>query len=232
MVFIKFNLLFYTSFFFTSVCIAQPAVIISTKAQYKKLVEANIKNRMVDLKKMIPGLLVDLKYASPNNFTHKILYKKATTTYLRYDAAEALLAVQKSLNKKGFALIIYDAYRPYSVTKLMWDLIKDERYVANPKNGSGHNKGIAVDLSLINISSNGELDMGTSFDNFTELAHHSYTPHLDSGIRANRYLLQNTLESFGFKSLETEWWHYSWNSPEEYDIIDISFKKIKALTIN
>ncbi len=227
--FIKINLLFYFLLFIKISVVAQPSLIISTKAQYNSSVNANPKNKLINLKKLIPDLLLDLKYATSNNFTQKKLYKKATTTYLRYDAAMALFAVQQHLKKQGFALKIFDAYRPYAVTKLMWDLIHDERYVANPKNGSGHNKGTSVDLTIVDMASGKELDMGTEFDNFTELAHHSYTPNLDSTIKANRYLLKSTMEKFGFKSLETEWWHYSWNSSEKFDVIDINFKILRSL---
>ena len=227
--FIKIISLFYILLFINISVVAQPTFIISTKAQYDSSINANKKNKLINLKKLISGLIVDLKYATPNNFTKKKLYKKATTTYLRFDAAHALLAIQQSLNSQGFALKIFDAYRPYSVTKLMWDLIHDERYVANPKSGSGHNKGTSVDLTIVETGLKKELDMGTEFDNFTEQAHHSYTPNFDSTIRSNRNLLKSTMEKFGFKSLETEWWHYSWNSSEKFDVIDINFKKLRSL---
>ena len=142
----------------------------------------------------------------------------------------ALLEVQNFLTLQGYTLKIFDAYRPYAVTKLMWNLIKDERYVANPKNGSGHNKGTSVDLTIVKISSNTELDMGTGFDNFTDTAHHSFTSKLNADVIHNRNLLKTTMEQFGFKSLETEWWHYSWKTLEEFDVIDISFAMLKRLT--
>ena len=179
---------------------------------------------MVDLNKIVPSLLFDLKYCTKNNFTGVKLYPNITTTYLRRDAAAALQKVVIFLQQQGVGLKIFDAYRPYSVTKLMWNMIHDERYVANPLNGSGHNKGIAVDLTLINRSTALQLDMGTGFDNFTDSAHHDFTKKLPSQIIANRELLKTTMEKFGFKSLATEWWHYSFISTEIFDVLDIGFK--------
>ncbi|MCY7292106.1 MAG: M15 family metallopeptidase [Ferruginibacter sp.] len=209
---------------------AQPTVI-ATPSQYDSSVKASAKNEFINLKKLIPTIILDLKYATKNNFTKQKLYKKANTTYVRLDAAIALLAIQKTLNEQGYGLKVFDAYRPYAVTKLMWNLILDERYVANPKYGSGHNKGISVDLTIVKLSSNTELDMGTDFDNFTELAHHTYTPKFDAAIIFNRTLLKSTMEKFGFKSLETEWWHYAWISVEKYDIVDMSFKQLKCAVL-
>ncbi|MFN0083161.1 MAG: M15 family metallopeptidase [Ferruginibacter sp.] len=121
-------------------------------------------------------------------------------------------------------LKIFDAYRPYSATKLMWDMIHDERYVANLANGSGHNRGIAIDLTLTNIDTGEALDTGTAFDNFADSAHHSFTKQLPPQLSANRELLKTTMEKFGFKSLATVWWHYSFSSVEVYDLLDTYFR--------
>ena len=88
----------------------------------------------------------------------------------------------------------------------MWEPIKDERYVADPKKGSGHNRGIAVDLTLINLKTKEELPMGTGFDNFSDTAHQTFTA-LPEQILQNRNLFKNFMEKYGFKALETEWWH-------------------------
>jgi zinc D-Ala-D-Ala dipeptidase len=205
----------------------QPVVITNTKKKYKHAVTQNEKNKLVDIKKVIPLVILDLKYASNDNFTKINLYNTATTTYLLTDAATALQKVATALQKQGLNLKIWDAYRPYAATQLMWELIKDERYVANPKNGSNHNRGLAIDLTIVN--SQGEaLPMGTDFDNFTDTAHHSFT-NLPQNIVANRKLLKETMEAAGFKALETEWWHYSFITTENYAVIDLSFKKLLKL---
>jgi len=108
----------------------------------------------------------------------------------------------------------------------MWDLIGDERYVANPSKGSGHNRGLAIDLTLINLSNDNELDMGTGFDNFTDTAHHVFR-NLPSTVLQNRTLLKETMEKYGFRSFETEWWHYSWPNDRNYEVLDLDFKKLE-----
>ena len=217
-------LFFCIIFFAVSSATAQPQPIISAFKDYKASIKINDKNELINLKQIIPNILFDLKYNTANNFTKRKLYKSASTTYLRKDAAAALLLIHEYLKNMGLDLKIFDAYRPYSVTKLMWAIIHDERYVANPVNGSGHNKGIAVDITLVNLTTAKELNMGTAFDNFTDTAHHTFTKNLSPEIIANRTLLKSTMEKFGFKSLETEWWHYSWKSNEIYDVMDINFK--------
>lgn len=213
-------------FFIKIAAVAQNLSVISTFNIYKKSVQTSDKNTLVNLKKVIPDVILDLKYGTANNFTGTKLYKYAATTYLRKEVAFALLKVNDDLKNVGFGLKIFDAYRPYSVTKLMWDIVHDERYVANPLKGSGHNKGIAVDLTIIDMNTLNELKMGTAFDNFTDSAHHSFTKNLPLEIIANRSLLKSTMEKYGFKSLETEWWHYSFSSNENYEVMDIDFKKL------
>ena len=213
-------------FFIKIAAVAQNLSVISTFNIYKKSVQTSDKNTLVNLQKVIPDVILDLKYGTANNFTGTKLYKYAATTYLRKEVAFALLKVNDDLKNVGFGLKIFDAYRPYSVTKLMWDIVHDERYVANPLKGSGHNKGIAVDLTIIDMNTLNELKMGTAFDNFTDSAHHSFTKNLPLEIIANRSLLKSTMEKYGFKSLETEWWHYSFSSNENYEVMDIDFKKL------
>lgn len=194
---------------------------------YKKQVKKDSLKKMVELKSMIPGIAYDLRYASINNFMHRLMYPSGTQeTFLRLPAATALKKVQAELSVKGFSLKIFDAYRPYSVTVKFWELVHDERYVANPSRGSGHNRGIAVDLTIINTKTSKELDMGTGYDNFTDTAHHSFT-NLSEEILQNRELLKSTMVKYGFKPLDSEWWHYSFPGSDKYEILDIDFKKLR-----
>ncbi|HRF25637.1 MAG TPA: M15 family metallopeptidase, partial [Chitinophagaceae bacterium] len=101
----------------------------------------------------------------------------------------------------------------------------DERYVANPANGSGHNRGTSLDLTIIYLENGQELNMGTGFDNFTDTAHHSFT-NLPESILQNRMLLKSLMEQNGFKALETEWWHYSLPNSKQYELLNLSFKKL------
>lgn len=194
---------------------------------YKQQVKANPDKRMVELKTLIPSIVYDLRYATVNNFMKRLMYPAGTKhTYMRSPAAKALKQVQAELAARGLGLKIYDAYRPYAVTVKFWELVHDERYVANPANGSGHNRGTSVDLTLISLSTGRELKMGTGFDNFTDTAHHSFT-RLPEDVLENRKLLRSVMEKAGFKALETEWWHYSWPGSSQFEILDIDFKKLK-----
>lgn len=183
---------------------------------------------MVELKDAVPNIEYNLVYATGNNFTGTKLYKQGNATFARLPVVKALQLVQSELQLQGYGLKVFDAYRPYAVTKKMWELIKDERYVANPAKGSGHNRGLAVDVTIIDLNTGKELDMGTGFDNFTDTAHHAFKA-LSTAVLANRTLLRQLMEKHGFRALETEWWHYSWPNDRSYDVLDIDFKKLKAL---
>ncbi|WP_205512650.1 M15 family metallopeptidase [Longitalea arenae] len=197
--------------------------VINKFADYQLSVRNDSAKTMVDLLKFIPGLILDLRYATTNNFTNRQMYTPAPRrTYLRLPAAGALAAVQNELKSKGYGLKIFDAYRPYGVTVRFWELIGDERYVANPAKGSGHNRGLAVDLTIVELKSRRELDMGTGFDNFTDTAHHSFAG-LSPAVLANRKLLKETMEKHGFNKLETEWWHFFWSNDRGYEVLDLPF---------
>ncbi len=198
-----------------------------------KTLNATIKlinnKQMVDIKQLIPNVILDIRYATTNNFMHTKLYPSVTSTYMRLPAVKALQLVQAELNQRGLGLKVFDAYRPYSVTEKMWEPIKDDRYVADPKGGSGHNRGTSVDLTIINLNTNKELPMGTGYDNFTDTAHQNFTA-LAQEILQNRNLLKNIMERNGFKALETEWWHFSLANAKNFELLDIPFKKLKKLT--
>ena len=193
---------------------------------YKKQVKNDSTKWMAELKTMIPGIQYDLRYATANNFMYRLMYPAGTTTtFLRIPAVKALQKVQKELNQKGYGLKIFDAYRPYSVTVKFWELVKDERFVANPSKGSGHNRGIAVDLTIVILQSGKVLEMGTGFDNFSDTAHHTFTD-LPEEILQNRQLLKSTMVKYGFNAYNDEWWHYSFADGAKFEILDIDFKKM------
>ncbi len=201
----------------------QPTLKVVKKMKvYRQQIKADSNYTMVEIKSSMPSLQYDLRYATAHNFTGQPLYKQGNMTFLRRPAATALQGVQAALNQQGLGLKIFDAYRPYSTTRKMWELIQDERYVANPAKGSGHNRGLAVDVTIIELASGKELNMGTGFDHFSDTAHHSFK-NLDPSILQNRNLLKQTMEAAGFKALETEWWHYSWPNDRAYEVLDLDF---------
>ncbi|MBL0359393.1 MAG: M15 family metallopeptidase [Chitinophagaceae bacterium] len=199
--------------------------VISSSAAYKKSIVQKPGLAMTDIKAAIPDIELDLRYAGSNNFTRRQLYPATKTTYLRRNAVMALKLAQLELKTKGLGLKIFDAYRPYSATEAMWKLVKDERYAADPKKGSGHNRAVAVDLTIIDLTTKKELDMGTAFDNFTDSAHHDFKD-LPAPVLQNRSMLKQTMENAGFNALETEWWHYSLPNVNEYDLLNLSFDQL------
>jgi D-alanyl-D-alanine dipeptidase len=195
--------------------------VISTRQQYDQLIKADSNQQLVNLEHYIPGIQKDVRYATTNNFTKQKLYSK-TDIYMRLPAAKALKAVQEVLHKKGYGLLIYDAYRPYHVTEAMFKIVPNDLYAADPRKGSGHNRGVAVDLSMVNLKTNKPVAMPTDFDDFTFKAHQNYTP-VDPVITANRKLLRDTMKQFGFKGSTTEWWHFYLPDYKKYPLMDIFF---------
>lgn len=215
--------IFATSAFSQQTSYIRPDITDKWK-EYRKQVKADSNKKMVELKSAIPGMVYDLRYATSNNFMHRLMYPSKTRfTFLRLVAVKALQNAQSKLHEMGLGLKVFDAYRPYAVTEKFWELVHDERYVANPARGSGHNRGTSVDLTIFNLNSGLELDMGTGFDNFTDTAHHSFTD-LPESVLQNRLLLKSTMEQNGFKALETEWWHYSLPQSSQYELLNLGFK--------
>ena len=180
---------------------------------------------LVDIEKINSHILLDIKYATTDNFTKQKVYSQPKA-YLRKEVAERLDKVQKDLEKQGLGLKIWDAYRPRSVQYTFWKLVPDERYVANPAKGSRHNRGAAVDITLVNASGK-ELPMPTEFDNFTEKAHRDYM-QLPAEVLKNREILEQAMTAHGFEGLSTEWWHFDYKNWQQYDLLDIPFEELSA----
>ncbi|HTB25317.1 MAG TPA: M15 family metallopeptidase [Puia sp.] len=200
---------------------------INSISLYKESLINHPEKQMISLLN-ISGIILNLVYASNNNFMHKKLYEgNVKTTFLRKPAYNALDSVSSFLAKQGLVLVIYDAYRPYSVTEKLWDNIKDERYAANPSKGSGHNRGIAVDLTLADLRTHELLPMPTGFDNFSDSAHQDFK-ELDIHVTANRNLLKRVMEKYGFIQLPTEWWHFSWPDKIGFEVLDLDFDELNT----
>lgn len=152
------------------------------------------------------GISLDLRYATSNNFVKTTLYD-CPRCYLRPEVAEALEQANNELLAKGYKLKMFDCYRPQGIQEKLWEIKPDEDYVTMPSKGSMHSRGLAVDLTL-ETKEGQNVDMGTDFDYFGEKAHYTYREFPQEILR-NRYLLKHTMEKYGFKSIRTEWWHYS-----------------------
>jgi D-alanyl-D-alanine dipeptidase len=172
---------------------------------------------LVDLARIDPRIILDLRYATSNNFLGRRLYPVARCL-LRESVARRLRRVQDDLEARGLGLKVFDGYRPLFVQKKMWQVMPDPRYVADPARGSRHNRGAAVDVTLVDSEGN-ELPMPSDFDEFSERAHRDYVGGTEEQ-RRNRRLLQDAMERQGFSGLDSEWWHFDAPGWESYPVVD------------
>ena len=198
--------------------------ILSDITEYDRLVSEYPANELVDIEKFVPGIALDIRYATSNNFTGEIIYKSAKA-YIRKPVAEALAKIQSELMETGAGLKIFDAYRPYEATLRFYAVYPDTNFVAAPWRGSVHNRGCAVDLTLINLETQKDFIMPTLFDDFTEKAAHSYTDLSDEVIK-NRQTLLDIMTKYEFEKYDSEWWHYNYKGWEKYPLMNINFENL------
>lgn len=179
---------------------------------------------LVNIKEVIPDIILDIRYATPNNFTGKVLYPSAEC-FLAKEVALALKKVQDDLKLQGYQLKIFDGYRPLSVQQEMWKVFPNARYVANPEKGSVHNKGYAVDLTIVALDGS-LIQMPTDFDEFTIKAHSDYKFIPPEAIK-NREILKKTMMKYGFSPIKTEWWHFNYSGYKNKPVLDIPFDVLK-----
>lgn len=160
----------------------------------------------VNLKDYSSDFVYDMKYATEDNFLKAKVYDCAEC-YLRLKTVSALVEANKEFIKKGYRIKLFDCYRPLDIQKKMWKIVSNPQYVADPAKGSIHNRGGAVDITLVDTTGK-ELDMGTAFDFFGVEASHSYTKLSDT-VKQNRILLKRAMEAANFNSFDSEWWHYN-----------------------
>jgi D-alanyl-D-alanine dipeptidase len=178
---------------------------------------------LADVTSVNPRIRLDIRYATSNNFTGHKVYDEARC-FLQAEVARKLSQVQADLERQALGLKVYDCYRPLSVQKKFWALVPDERYVANPATGSRHNRGAAVDLTLVDAKGR-ELSMPTPYDDFTEKAHRNYRDLPPEAIR-NRETLEKAMVRRGFLPLPTEWWHFDAAGWESYPVLDVDFSRL------
>ena len=179
---------------------------------------------LVPLETVRPPCLAEVRYATRHNFTGRVLYP-VPRVFLHRDTARALTRVQRDLQKRGLGLKVWDAYRPLSVQRKMWNLIRDERYVSNPaKNKGRHTRGTAVDVTLVDKLGR-ELPMPSDFDDFSERAHRDYQGGT-AEQRHNRQLLENVMRKHGFVGYPTEWWHFDLANWKDYPPLDLSIEDL------
>lgn len=182
---------------------------------------------LVELVKLDPSFKLDIRYAGNNNFVGKPVYTESRA-FLQRPAAIQLVAVNKELKPLGYGLMIFDGYRPWSVTKTFWDITtkEDKKFVADPRKGSRHNRGCAIDLTLYYLKTGKPVPMTGDYDEMTERSY----PEYNGGTaeqREMRDLLRSKMEAHGFKVYEYEWWHFDFQGWESYRIQNIPFSEIE-----
>jgi D-alanyl-D-alanine dipeptidase len=192
---------------------------------YSASVKSNADKELVDLEKFIPDIVLDIRYATANNFTGERIYT-LSKAYARKPVAESLKKIQAELKAQGLGVKIFDAYRPYKATVKFYEVYGDTTYVASPYRGSRHNRGCALDLTLIDIKTGKELKMPTGYDSFSKAAWPS-TPVKDPVIKQNRALLIRVMEKHGFKVNSSEWWHFDFVGWKAFDVLDIDFEELE-----
>jgi D-alanyl-D-alanine dipeptidase len=183
---------------------------------------------LVEIVRLDPTIQLDIRYATPDNIVGRPVYRQARA-FLQRPAAVALVRAHRALASRGYGLVVFDGYRPWSVTKLFWHEVRpDQRaFVADPKKGSMHNRGCAVDLSLYELPTGREATMPSAYDETSERASPDYTGGRPED-RARRDLLRTAMESEGFTVEPNEWWHFDYKDWKSYAILDIPFEAIPA----
>lgn len=185
-----------------------------------------LKPDIVDITKLDQTIKLDVRYASSNNFMGAAFYSQAKA-FMQRPAAEALARVNKTLKKYGYVLMIYDAYRPWYVTKMFWDATPQDKkdFVADPAKGSRHNRGCAVDLTLYGLKTGKPVDMVSGFDEFSPRANPGY-PGGTELERWDRMFLKTAMEQEGFTVYPNEWWHFDYKDYQKYPIMNVKFEEV------
>jgi zinc D-Ala-D-Ala dipeptidase len=181
---------------------------------------------LVELTSLDPTIKLDIRYATTNDFLSTALYTQARA-FLQRPAGEALVRAHRELEAQGYGLIIHDGYRPWYVTKIFWDATPDDKkiFVANPAEGSRHNRGCAVDLSLYDLKTGKEVKMPSGYDEMTNRAYADYAGGT-SEERTRRSLLRHAMEKQGFVVNPDEWWHFDYKDWKQYPILNLKFEDL------
>lgn len=181
---------------------------------------------LVEVAALDPTIKLDVRYATANNFMGRVLYSQPRV-FLQRRAAQAVARAHRDLRRHGYGLLLFDGYRPWRVTRMMWDATPPAQrsFVADPAQGSKHNRGCAVDLSMYHLDSGREAEMPSAYDEFSERA----SPAYGGGTaeqRARRDLLRRVMEGEGFRVEPNEWWHFNCRDWRSYPILDVPFEDL------
>ena len=201
--------------------------VVTSTGRYEQSIQEEPDKELVDLENVVPGIVLDIRYATKNNFTGRQIYE-SPRAFVRKPVGEALEKIQSELNDRGLGVKVYDAYRPYAATVKFYEVYPDTNFVAAPWHGSRHNRGCAVDVTLIDLKTQQELEMPTAFDDFSEKAAPGYMQLPDTVI-ANRQILMDVMTANGFTTYPYEWWHFDFTGWENYELLDLSFGQLDRI---
>jgi len=204
--------------------------ILTSLEEYRQTVALDSNKRFVKITDYLPNVVLDIKYAGTENVFYTQLYPRPIAV-TRLPVAKALAEVQKELNQQNLGLKIYDGYRPYSITVKMFEIIPDTVYMGLPWQGSKHNRGIAIDLTLVDMTTGRELKMPTPFDALVYASHPEFMKLPEEAIK-NRELLKETMKKYGFTVDPVEWWHYNYVDQQVYELMDISINEMEEALIS
>jgi D-alanyl-D-alanine dipeptidase len=193
-------------------------------AAYREQVKQDQRKELIDLEKFIPDVVLDIRYATTNNFTGEKIYN-LPKAYARRPVAVSLKKAQEEFRKHGYGIKVFDAYRPYAATVKFYEVYPDTTFVASPYRGSRHNRGCAIDMTLIDLRTGEELRMPTGYDAFVREARPTY-PVNDAVVRKNRALLITVMDKYGFRVNASEWWHFDFRGYQTYEVLDIAFEEL------
>ncbi|GAB2969069.1 hypothetical protein GCM10027048_44810 [Hymenobacter coalescens] len=199
--------------------------VVTDVAQYRRQVSRHPAHELVDLATFIPGIRLDIRYATADNLVGKAIYPEAAA-FLRRPVAEDLRRAQQELAKLGYGLKVYDAYRPYTATVRLYEAMPDQTYAAPPTRGSRHNRGCSVDVGLVDLRTGRDLPMPTEFDAMTPAAHADYQ-QLPAEVVERRAALRTALHRHGFQNYAAEWWHFDHQGWEKFPLLDLPFAALR-----
>ena len=209
------------------VAVATAVIVVDAQGGPPKDPKATRQADLVELVKLDSTIKLDIRYASTNNFLGKPVYPEARA-FLQRPAAQALVAAHRDLAAHGYGLLIHDGYRPWAITKLFWDMTSGSQreFVADPAQGSKHNRGCAVDLTMYDLARGTVVEMPSGYDEMTPRAYPDYKGGPPEAL-GKRDLLRRAMERHGFTVEPNEWWHFNYKDWEQYPILDIPFSAVK-----
>lgn len=203
--------------------------VVRGKEVYERMVRQDRDNELLDMHALLPAAKFDVTYAGENNFLRRKIYPTADL-FMRAPAAFALIKVSKRLERLGYGLLLYDGYRPYSVTELFYEEIRDTTFVADPRKGSKHNRGMAIDLTMTDLKTGLPVLMPSGYDEASLRAYHDYFGGDPEALK-NRKILRDVMEAEGFQIFKYEWWHYDFKGWEQCMTYDLWHQEIREINM-